>query len=387
MPYGTVAAYGGQSLARYAGRAGLMLAKKYAMNRGKDLVRKYGTQALQSGARQLFKRKASGTAAGPAAKKLRTAGRKNTYYGTSRHSLAQSYGKFKKNYRGPKKGVRGLNKLVPISTVEEVDNKAIISGIGRQQITQTKTILHKSNLVNTWNKIAKIYDASAGTWNNVPADGNGFSGFKLHVKQANVKTTLINQGPATVEVIMYALIHKQTTASSKSSINYWEQGVDAIDGNIASRFTITDLNNASSDPHMFPSMSKQFNQTYWVAGSKKLTLECGREHVQDFKFNLNRYVDMDYIKDFDKIKGITVEFMFITLGPLSDTGDLVTPGTISYGPSKIIVSHNYKLKCAVVSKTPRQWAPPVQFSTTGTYKVINDESGDTKTVTTSGNYA
>lgn len=378
-------AYGGARLAYAGGRLAYAAARGgRALYRGSRYIRKavkYGSTA--AGAYGLGQavmntnRKRPRGAGSETKNKRRRIGRRNP----PTESRAQTYNKWNLKYK--KKGFpKNLKYLCPISCKEQNNTFGAISESGRQSVTELQTYLHTSQLINAWDDIAKTYNSSTSSWTSIPAVKDGFTSCKMHLKSMQTEIKIINQGPSTAEVDIYVFIHKNTTSSSKSTIQYWRQGIDDIDRDIINRVDTVSVGygskRARTDPNMKPFTSTDFKRQFYNAHHKKLSLETGREHVQKWNFDINRIIDMDYINDYDKLKGLTCEVVIFTRGALGDTNNDLTVGTVTYGPSKVVGVMNNKLRVGILSTQPKQWVAPAQFAQIAendSLYNINDESG------------
>lgn len=387
-------AYGGARLGYAAARLGYAGVRgARALYRGSRVIRKavkYGSTAATAygvGSAAMNANRKRGRGGGSqTANKRRRLGKANNPPTISR---AQTYNKWNLKYK--KKGFpRNLKYLCPISCKEQNNTFGAVSESGRQAVTEIQTYLHKSQIINAWDDVAKAYNGTSGNWEGIPATKEGYTSCKLHLKSMQTELKIINQGPSTAEVDIYVFIHKNTTSSSKSTIQYWKQGLDDIDRNIINRVDTTSTGygskRAKTDPNMKPFVSTDFKRQYYTTHHKKLSLETGREHIQKWNFDINRIIDMDYINDFDKLKGLTCEVVIFTRGALGDTSNDLTVGTVTYGPSKVVGVLNNKLKFGILSTQPKQWVAPAQFAQETNLYNINDESGNVVDVANALNY-
>jgi len=254
-------------------------------------------------------------------------------------------------------------------------NTATLSAIseeGQQQVDVPGNILYDKTAIRAlYASAAKFYNATAGLVVAPSGTQPGYGAQSILLEKVNVKLRLLNQALASIELDVYLVHPKNTTSSTRTPRDTWNDGLENI-----STDTYATANTIFT-PFQRPQASKNFNMQWRTLFKKTITLEPGREANFNLNFHPNRIFDMEYTDTFDHFKGITTRWMICTRGTLGDTSNAVgTVGDITLGPSKYIGYQDITYTSRLLTPFPRRYElnGAWDVAVTNLY-TVNDESG------------
>lgn len=120
-----------------------------------------------------------------------------------------------------------------------------------------------------------------------------------------------------------------------------------------------------------------------------LRLEPGQEHEHIFQFNVNRLIDLGHANTFTGgIKGIAMDTLLITKGPVLDATKDFTSGAISTSRTKIVGIQKIKYVAYAVQNFPKITYQSTNITTgNATLYAIVDASGTVVNTEDNTNYA
>nr|WAE42551.1 MAG: capsid protein [Cressdnaviricota sp.] len=268
--------------------------------------------------------------------------------------------------RNNKMSTVGLfDKLYQSSNYELLNTCSIVGASSTQGVGTISTILNGTDYKTIINKALTFYNLGNSTAASSQIQTNQKS-FKTCLDKVISITELTNQSPGGVEIEIWDLVSKITSANYVFPDTAWGTGGQdqQIDGT------------TYSDLYLFsvPTQSKYFNLTWRVVKRTKVELGTGRSHEHVFNHQVNRVVDSEYFAVNAMVKGITAAQLVIGRGQVSDSTNGLTVGTISTGPVKIVGINRLKYTVRVGSSAPRQSyqvsnLPAITQGTTGQYFV------------------
>jgi len=287
----------------------------------------------------------------------------------SHNNLSQSWCKLKYKAQKDAKYYKALGNTSIVRYTNTLSGK---SEEGVQTADVPGDVLYdKTAILALYNYAAKFYNSTTSTVVANKTDIDAYRGHRLLLQEVNCKLRLMNQTLSSVEIDIYLVHAKNTTSSTRTPRDLWNDGLEQITpGTYATA-------NTTFTPFEKPTTLKIFNMAWRVLHKKRLTLEPGREHQANFSFKPNRIFDMEYTELYDHFKGITTRWMIVTRGTLGDTNNTVgTVGDITLGPSKYIGYQDIVYKSKLLSPYPKNYNQVSNWDTSVTnLYAINDESG------------
>lgn len=187
-----------------------------------------------------------------------------------------------------------------------------------------KFLLAQSDLFNFFETGAKTYSRvtdNAGTLQSVEwhtssaADsatvvGNR-AGKRMYITKCNCYVNMTNQGPTSCEFVLYWLTPKQSERSFQDPLSLWSNGLSAA----AKNSSFVKSRNAINCK---PTESRDFNFSYTIVKKVVGKLDPGQEQKIQTAFSPKRFIDLDYLNDFQLIKGMQLIPMLVTKGVAAD---------------------------------------------------------------------
>jgi len=201
-------------------------------------------------------------------------------------------------------------------------------------------------------------------------------GVTLYVEEVTSNLRLINQHDTNANFTIYLLQCKNSTASTRTPRDYWEDGMSDLNQGFSSVVAHDTL------PGTSPYASKTFNMQWRTILKKNVTLEPGREFNAHFKFKPKRILDLEYTGEYDHVKGLTTRWMICHWGSLGETVQLLDSlGVPEIGPGKYIGTIKNSYKFSLLSMIERQYLRNSDLTVaTQTLYTINDETDGGKVI-------
>ena len=252
--------------------------------------------------------------------------------------------------------------------------------LSRQQIDVPGNVLFdKTHITTLYTAATKFYNATTSTDIQGEAVQATKLGHSILLKSVTSQLRLINQNDSNCEIDIYLCMCKNSTASTRTPRDYWEDGVADLGQAFA------DTTNNYTYIGQVPFVSKTFNMQWKVVHRDTVNLSPGQEHDFHFKFKPMRIVQLEHLGEYDHIKGITYRYMLAVRGSLGDSSiDNNAVGDIGTSPAKYIGF--IKNRAVAVTLTPfrRTFTRTDNLdSTPGAGAVlytINDQTGRGETI-------
>ncbi|AXH76878.1 MAG: putative capsid protein [Cressdnaviricota sp.] len=152
---------------------------------------------------------------------------------------------------------------------------------------------------------------------------------KFFLRKGGYHIQVSNQGPATVELDCYWLMNKCTNEAATDPVAVWQKGLtETTHGQNAADAVIR-------FPGSKPTDSKAFNLAYKVLNKTKVFMVPGADHIFKYEFDINRIMDTAYITQFNRVKGVTLQFMLVAKGSVADSERTKAVGTVTTTDLKI----------------------------------------------------
>lgn len=212
-------------------------------------------------------------------------------------------------------------------------------------------IYSKTAIGELYDKAAIAYtrnpDGTGGAFKTQPYDINTGTARKFFLKKAGYHIQISNQAPSTVEVDCYWLMNKTTNEVATDPITAWQKGLTETTQGQNSAEAIIRF------PGSKPTDSKAFNLEYKVLNKTKVFMVPGADHIFKYEFDVNRILDTSYLTQFERIKGITLQFMLVAKGSVADSSNTKALGTITTTDVKLagVVTEFYQTQ--LLSYWPR----------------------------------
>jgi len=293
------------------------------------------------------------------------------------------------NYNSPKLAKTLVWSKQPIDYEQMITFSNSNASQGGQSVNlinnaQTTGILFSDQIVDLFEKHAQFRN-TAGAGANVTVDGNYSAGEynSIYIKSATVTYTMTNQSPVTTDVDMYIITPKNSkyTYSADQALTHWDNGIAAS--------AMTNTVATKTFYGTSPTLSKEFNMNWKIVKRISLRLEPGQEHTHIFKFNVRRLVDLGHCTTFaGGIKGIAMDTILITKGPVLDSTNGFTSGSISTSRTKIVGVQKVKYRAYAVQNYPKitYQATNITTGNANLYGIV-DASGTVVNTETATNYA
>ena len=280
-------------------------------------------------------------------------------------------------YKKPK-SVAMYQKLGVQQTYEKTLVMSGLAAEGSQQIEVPGNILLDRTAIRA------LYDNHTNFYNNTGAatiTGNstvaGKIGHSLNIHTCTSEYRLVNQFDANITIDVYTLQAKNSTSSSRTPRDLWKEGATDLGQ------SFTDFANNRTFIGSKPYASKTFNMQWRTVHKQTLELGPGQEHKFMLKFHCNRIIDMEYLGEFDTIKGLTTRYMFVTRGSLGDTTSTTNAvGTITTSGAKWVGYIKSTYKFSLLSPWSKQWHREDDLDRTDLANLytINDQTGGQKNI-------
>lgn len=294
-------------------------------------------------------------------------------------------------YKPPRKIRDTLRDKHPVTY--QVDRGFTTTSAGGQQGvwrlgTSTEQVFSSSRLKSLFNTGSVFYDTATPQINQEQNPPAGYGGRKFYVKSCTSNIQLVNQGPTTCKATLYILTSRNTEENyARSSNAEWAAGLIDTTG----PWTVGSINDVDAKP----TDAKGFNMKWNVVKKVQMFLNAGQEHVISYKFQPNRWVDYDYVDEYDTIKGITHEYLLVQHGLMGDDTANWAGGSSYQTPTKLAGSITDHYTGTIVRSYPRihyqvsgfTAVTPINGGAATKIYGIVDASGATVDTTDATNYA
>lgn len=171
---------------------------------------------------------------------------------------------------------------------------------------------------------------------------------KLYYKGTEHQIQFMNAGPTTCEFEIYICIDKTTNAVGQIPNLVWSDAI-ANESN-----DVTVPVESATDLWLRPTSFKGFNIAFWTKRIK-CVLTAGEKCNLNVHIYPQRLLDMQYVDDYDSIRGITHQIMVVQRGSLGDGTQTfaVTAGQQSITPSKLVWMTKRSMKGSILGTLPR----------------------------------
>jgi len=140
------------------------------------------------------------------------------------------------------------------------------------------------------------------------------SGKRIYLENIKSWINMSNQGPTSMEYIIYFLVSKNSEKTFIKPETAWQTGYTSGAKNepvVMSKNTI----NAK------PTQSRDFNFAWTVVKKVVGKLDPGSEQKISLSFSPKRFVDVDYFNQYEMIKGVTLVPMLVIKGVAASSGE------------------------------------------------------------------
>lgn len=157
-----------------------------------------------------------------------------------------------------------------------------------------------------------------------------------------------NCSPTTLEMEIYVLIDKTTSASPPDAVPTWTSGItqESNDATLPAE--------SPSTLWLRPTAVKAFNINFWTK-RYDCVLTAGEKCKFTLNFKRNRLLDTSYTQNYSNIRGISHRIMLIHRGTLVDADNLktFTAGNQSISETKLIWAWKRTMRGRILSTLPR----------------------------------
>lgn len=276
-------------------------------------------------------------------------------------------GSFSLSYKKPK-GYKYTKETVQEFNVQIKDAFGAAPLTGRQAVSSLglRSINSQQILVDLYAAAAQRYDTQSAVWikENALINPVTTGNRKMFIRKISATYTFVNQGPTSNITDVYWLLPKDTQKVILDPAQIWNTGYSEFLGNASG--------NSSTFVGAKPTDSKDFNMVYKIVKKFTWKFDPGQERIIRFTFNVNRFVDTDYINSFQCIKGLTMQTLLVVKGVTADTAQTHAIANISLTPAKVIGHATYSYTGHIVNCWPRMRG--VLYDNFTTQAMVNDNS-------------
>ncbi|UYD39082.1 MAG: capsid protein [Wigfec virus K19_426] len=246
----------------------------------------------------------------------------------------------------PRKLSKAMKLLGNRATFEVIDTVGSVSLMGLQSGAVWANIYKQTDIQDLYNKAAAQWNATALARVTLNAStAPTYSANRFLLSNVNAELRLCNQTPGPIELDIYVLISKINQAAASNCITDWNTDQQNERGNNVVAQTL---------PYCKPT-GTIFNRNWKRIKTYHVHMGPGCTHQLNWSFSPNRVMDMDYVKDFATIKGISSQILVVQRGTLGDDQNSKTVGTISIGPSKLIGSLHTRFTSQLLNFFPKNY--------------------------------
>jgi len=157
-----------------------------------------------------------------------------------------------------------------------------------------------------------------------------------------------NCSPTTLEMEIYVLIDKTTSAAPPEAVNTWVNAItqESNDATVPVE--------AASTLWLKPTGYKGFNINFWTK-RYDCVLTAGEKCKFTLNFKRNRLLDTSYTQNYSNVRGISHRIMIVHRGTLvdADNAKTFTAGNQSISETKLIWAWKRTMKGCILSTLPR----------------------------------
>lgn len=143
---------------------------------------------------------------------------------------------------------------------------------------------------------------------------NQQSSYKFYLNSCTVKVNMTNMSAGSSNIILYAVMAKNTKTSTADAINDWSEGQDDTSGTYGQTAV------APVRIGCIPTQSKLFNMNWWVVDKKKFAVGPGGKINYTFKFSPRNLVDTEYWARNSYVRGMSIQIFAVTYGQMGRVG-------------------------------------------------------------------
>ncbi len=254
------------------------------------------------------------------------------------------------------KGLPTVRKTTVKDTYRGILSDGATSAIGKQGAFVTQPSLRPEDLYVVYDQSLKT-NTSTVTLGQIQVNDRTRS---FYLENYNSLMTLTNQGPSTIKVDVYDLMHKVDIARTGSlptdALSIWNKGLQWEAG-------IDPVDEVATYPGAKPTDSKLFNQNFKVLKKTSLEMQSGANHEHHFNFNYNgkiAFAKMADYKNFDDnaFKGITISRLIVFRGMPADDSNLPQNGVVTLDKTKLIMveTRSYTTRISSIKGNHLQYA-------------------------------
>lgn len=247
----------------------------------------------------------------------------------------------------------------------------------------SKGICQSNQLLELYERHAKMRNATAGAWIGLDADHANASHNCVYLSKCAIQYTFTNQAPTSTECELFIVQRKISlrTFVSGLAVNDWTNGLtrEQADGST----------NVPSFLSNDPTTSKQFNLNWRIVKRVRCKLEPGQEAKHTHIFAPRRLMDTGHLSNYaGGINGIAHESFIVCKGPVSDSTNGFGAGNITTARVKIVGIQKITYTAYAVQNFPRIvfQASDVATSQVALYSIA-DAAGTVVNTETATNYA
>lgn len=162
-----------------------------------------------------------------------------------------------------------------------------------------------------------------------PAATGVTAGQKLYMERFTNAFLFNNAGPVDIEMIIYDVVSKTTQPNIRNPVDDWINGV-------ANQSKLATTGASITVPFARPTESKLFNMNWRIVNRDTIYICPGASHKHVFTHKITRPFDMEYVKQYATIRGITNSSFIVLKGTPIDSVADYQAGEVTIAPSKII---------------------------------------------------
>lgn len=226
-----------------------------------------------------------------------------------------------------------LKAIGSTATYDSVATFNVVSGIlgstlVLQNVSEICRLWGSPDIKVLWNK---AYAANSGWASLQPGLTAAQRTGRLFLKSARLAFEWTNMEPASNVCTLYVLRCKQNEDTNVTSVDRWEQGIDATSG-LAGISNTTGL-----FPGAKPNKLQGFNQWYTIVHSKTWGMNPGETKRHEINININKFINWKQLEDGpNSLRGYTYRFLMVARGTPADDKNDQTVGTIYFAPTKLV---------------------------------------------------
>lgn len=277
-------------------------------------------------------------------------------------------------YKKPKANTYNIVKTIGNEDTYVIDEtNAATSDAGVQSVGSFALLNKTSDLAQLLSATQEFWNSTTGTIVDAGGLGAGYRVSKFFLRQITCNMQITNQTPGITNMTIYTVMSKVT----KPTIVYPE--TDWANGNADQSPTASTSAN-SNYVGAKPFESKLFNMNWKVKQMRHIQLMGGQTHNHNITFNINRFLDTEYINTYAQIRGVSLCVFIVLWGQPADinNGHTSAGANVTVTPTKVVGIQTRTYKYQFCNTFPKQ----TYHATTNLLQeplshvyVINEESG------------